>query len=159
MTLWGEDTGTSLVVLHRWHKGISLTPEEPKAIPAWVKLFRIPTDLAHNSEISFVASKFSRLLLTDAVSARQGRMDFVCVCIELDASKGFRREANFFKLDGSPYNVRAEYERVPLHCPTCCIFGHSAMSCPKRKPTTKVAVLTKQAASQPKSPAKLDSQR
>ena len=130
------------VILRRWYKDISFTPEEPKTIQAWVKLYGIPNDLTHVPRIRFVASRFTRPCLTDVVSAKQGCLDFTHICIKLDACKGICREANFYKSIGVPYKVKAKYEWIPLHYPTCCIFGNSTVSCPARKPTTKAVVST-----------------
>ena len=119
------------VILRRWHDGISLIPEEPKKMPVWIKLFGIPNTMAHVQGISFIASRFGRPLLTDAISAKQKRLDFARVCVELDAEKGICREGKFHKLNGETYTVKPEYEWMPLHCTTCQVFGHSMSNCQK----------------------------
>ena len=121
-----------LIILRQWHKGISLLPEEPKTIPAWVKLFGILSELMLVLGISFITRRFGTPLLTYAISAKQGHLDFACVYVELDAKAGIYKKADFFKSFGEPYFVKAKYEWVPLHCPSYQVFGHSPSNCQAR---------------------------
>ena len=119
-------------MLRRWFDGIKLTPEEPRKLPVWVKLFSIPESMFHVKAISFIASRFGRPLFTDFISAKQRRLDYARVCVELDATKGLCREGKFYKLSGEPYFVKPEYEWTPLHCPACQVFGHTKSNCPAK---------------------------
>ena len=121
------------VILRKWYDGISLTPEEPKSMPIWIKLYGIPNSMSHTKGISFIASRFGRPLHTDSISEGQRRLDYARVCVEIEATKGICREGKFNKSNGQPYIVKPVYERLPFHCPTCQVFGHMQTNCPARK--------------------------
>ena len=106
-----------------------MVPEEPTIVPTWVKLFDIPSELAHVAGIGFIASHFGKPFLTDAISARQGRLDYARICVEFHAAAEIRRKVHFFKASGEPYDVTAEYEWLPLRCGRCKVFGHSSGFC------------------------------
>ena len=99
-------------------------------ISTWVKLYGILNELAHVLGISFVASHFGQFLLTDAIFAKQGCLDFVQVCVKLDARLGISKETNFFKSSSEPYTVSMEYEWLPLLYPFYEIFKHFQSNCP-----------------------------
>ena len=117
------------IILRRWHSDISLEPKEPKTISIWTKLHGILSNMAHVRGISFVVARFGHPLITDTISAKQSRLDYARVCLDLDATKPLQQEAEFCKTSGHPYLVRAEYKWLSSHCHDYSVFRHSASSC------------------------------
>ena len=92
----------------------------------------MPNKLVHITSLSFIASKFGRPLLTDIVSAKQGRLNYVRVYVKLDLEKRITKKENFMKVSSKPYKVYAEYEWLPLHCNSYKAFSQMANNCQLR---------------------------
>ena len=81
------------VILRRWVRGMNMELEELKTILAWIKLNGIPSELMRALRLSFIASHLGHLLLTNVVSANQGRLNYARVCVEPNVECRLSKEA------------------------------------------------------------------
>lgn len=103
--------------------------EHPATIPAWVKIHKLPLECWTAECISRIASTIGKPLHVDIATAKQQRIDFGRVCIEVSA-KELPRDIQI-KLGHLSVKVDVEYQPPPK-CSVCNVFGHSCK--PKAAP-------------------------
>ena len=82
-----------------------------------MKPYGIPNELIHLQGINFIANRFGMPLLTNAVVAKQSRLDFIRVCIEQNVSNILAKEVKFYEVSEELYIMRIVYEWNPLIVP------------------------------------------
>ncbi|GAV92824.1 DUF4283 domain-containing protein/zf-CCHC_4 domain-containing protein, partial [Cephalotus follicularis] len=119
------------LALRIWSKDMSLSLDDCKAIPVWVKLKSVPVQYWNKEGLSYIASVLGRPLHMDANTTNKRVLAFARVCIEMSASSSFPDSITLELEDGSTTLIRVEYPWRPAACTLCKVFDHSNKSCPR----------------------------
>lgn len=127
---------SKVIVLQPWKEGVEFSKSDQLKIPIWVKLSQIPLSYWSDEGISYLASAIGRPLFTDEMTSKHDLMQFARVCIEVQASFSFPSSINVVVLNEETSEdiivpVSVEYQSRPPSCPSCKVFGHSPLKCPK----------------------------
>ncbi|XP_022024364.1 uncharacterized protein LOC110924678 [Helianthus annuus] len=127
--------------LNVWSPSVSLKKEGIKSIPVWVKLHNVPISVYTDDGLSLLASKIGTPKRLDSYTADMcaenwGRSSFARALIEVNADNELKDHiiVAIPKLDEDGYiteRINVEYEWKPHRCSTCCVFGHSDLTCAK----------------------------
>lgn len=124
------------IVLQKWQEGVEFSKSDCDKFPIWVKLSHIPLSYWSDEGISYIASAIGKPLFSDEMTTKNDFLNFARVCIEVDASSTFPSTINVVVLNEEKSKkisipVEVEYQSRPPSCPTCKVFGHSHLKCPK----------------------------
>ncbi|GAV70399.1 DUF4283 domain-containing protein/zf-CCHC_4 domain-containing protein, partial [Cephalotus follicularis] len=124
--IWGYH-----LTLRKLSKGMSLTLENRKSIPVWVKLFKIPVHFWTKMGLSYIVSVLGKPLHMDLNTTNRYALNFARVCIDMAASSSFPDSIILELEDGSKTTIGVEYPRRPASCNLCKVFDHSNKTCPR----------------------------
>lgn len=101
-----------------------------------MKLSQIPLSYWSAEGVSYIASGIGKPLFTDDITSKFNLLNFARVCIEVDASFSFPSSINVTVMNEETSEdiiipIEVEYQSRPPSCPTCKVFGHSPLKCPK----------------------------
>ncbi|XP_021991402.1 uncharacterized protein LOC110888172 [Helianthus annuus] len=137
--------------LNIWSPKVTLKKDSIKTVPIWVKLHNVPISVYTDDGLSLLASKLGVPKRLDSYTADMcvenwGRSSYARAMIELNADNELKDHITVAipKMDEDGFileRVKVEYERRPLRCSTCCLFGHDDNTCSK-KPNGKAKMVT-----------------
>ncbi|GJX05103.1 RNA-directed DNA polymerase, eukaryota, reverse transcriptase zinc-binding domain protein [Tanacetum coccineum] len=120
---------------------------EPNKLPLWVKFRNLPLETWSTKGISAIASRLGTPFIMDSVTAnmcnaRNGRVGFSRVLIEVEAGKGVPNQVDIMyknkdNIVTGKKTMKVEYDWVPHVCSYCNVFGHSVENCGCRPKTVK----------------------
>ncbi|XVF82969.1 hypothetical protein PTKIN_Ptkin16aG0095000 [Pterospermum kingtungense] len=120
------------LIIRKWEPRLRALDLDLKRIPVWVHLHDVPYELFTKKGLSYIASVIGHPLYMDKFIAKQQRLAYAKVCIELDAAREIPKLVKVRMKDGSLISVRVEVPWFPTRCQHCCIFGHGNKECPKK---------------------------
>lgn len=96
----------------------------------------IPLSYWSAEGISYIASGIGKPLCSDEITSKYDLLNFARVCIEVNASFTFPSSINVTVLNEDILEdiivlIEVKYQSRPPSCPTCKVFGHSPLKCPK----------------------------
>lgn len=116
------------IFLQPWKPGVEFSKIECSKIPFWVKLSQIPYPYWCAEGISFIANAIGKPLFANDLTSKLDR-------IEVDIMFSFPSSINVVVLNEDNEEiislVSIEYQSRPPSCPSCKVFGHSPLKCPK----------------------------
>ncbi|GAV91123.1 DUF4283 domain-containing protein/zf-CCHC_4 domain-containing protein [Cephalotus follicularis] len=110
---------------------MSLSLEDCKSIPVWVKLSKVPVQYWTKLEPSYNPSVLGRPLYMDSSTVNRYALSYARVCVDMLASSSFPKSILLELDDGATTNIEVEYPWKPLACTLCKVFDHSNKNCPK----------------------------
>ncbi|KAF9587518.1 hypothetical protein IFM89_003555 [Coptis chinensis] len=117
-------------VIRPWTDDLDSQRKEIQTVPVWVKM-DLPKILWTEKGISFVARRLGKPLCVDAATANRTRLNYVKVCIAVDASCKFPDHRKFNLGKGRIVDVTFDYPWIPSFCSKCVAFGYSSEKCNK----------------------------
>ena len=128
--------------LKTWSPNVALVKENVKKVSIWVKMHDVPIAAYTDDGLSMIATKLGNPKVLDSHTTSMcinawGRPSFARAIVEVDADNELKKTVSVAvpNIGGEGFTrttVRVEYEWNPPRCPGCCVFGHTADSCPKR---------------------------
>ncbi|KAJ6434806.1 hypothetical protein OIU84_000111 [Salix udensis] len=118
--------GGKAIILQQWHPQFVFDKNCISKLHVWVTLHGLPFTLWSRKGLSVAASVVGKPLSCDEPTFCCAGLDFVRVCVEIDAAKPL-----VYKYDlASPYpneplHIEVEYEWKPTRCDKCKLFGHA----------------------------------
>ncbi|GAV62122.1 DUF4283 domain-containing protein, partial [Cephalotus follicularis] len=83
--IWGYH-----LALRKWSKGMSLTLEDCKSIPVWVKLSKVPVQYWTKLGLSYIVSVLGKPFHMDVMSTTyRHALAFARVCVDMAATSTF----------------------------------------------------------------------
>ncbi|GAV78744.1 DUF4283 domain-containing protein [Cephalotus follicularis] len=110
--IWGYH-----LALRKWSKGMSLTLEDCKSIPVWVKLSKIPIQYWTKMGQSYIASVLGKPLHMDLSTTNQYALAFANVCIDMAATSSFPNSLLLELDNGTTTSIDMEYCGDQPHVP------------------------------------------
>lgn len=146
---------SKIIALQPWKEGVEYSKPECEKFPVWVKLSNIPLSYWSAEGISYIASGIGKPLFTDDMTSKLSLLNYARVCIEIEATFSFPPSISVVVLNDDSSDdivvpIDVEYQSRPPSCPSCKLFGHSLLKCPKSnlhwipkvQPTTVVSKTT-----------------
>ncbi|KAJ0903194.1 hypothetical protein HanPSC8_Chr08g0346201 [Helianthus annuus] len=133
-----------------WTPTTKLEKKEVKKVQVWVKIHEVPLAAYTEDGLSLIATTIGEPKMLDTFTTSMcidawGRSSYARALIEISAETEFREEITMAipEPDGEGFTketMYVEYEWSPHRCASCCVFGNSDETCPKkpRKPTNNV---------------------
>ncbi|GJR31830.1 zf-CCHC domain-containing protein [Tanacetum coccineum] len=149
----------SPLILNKWSVNMSLSKDDVKKVPVWVKMLKVPVVAYTEDGLSRITSQIGRPIMVDSFTSEMcdatwGRMGYARALIEISADKALKQEVVMAVPieDGAGHTlerIKLEYEWKPPLCLECHVFGHDSNSCPKKaheavKPSSNSGLETKQ---------------
>ncbi|GJT48804.1 hypothetical protein Tco_0974961 [Tanacetum coccineum] len=149
----------SPLILNKWSVNMSLSKDDVKKVPVWVKMLKVPVVAYTEDGLSRITSQIGRPIMVDSFTSEMcdatwGRMGYARALIEISADKALKQEVVMAVPieDGAGHTlerIKLEYEWKPPLCLECHVFGHDLNSCPKKaheavKPSSNSGLETKQ---------------
>ncbi|XP_071718553.1 uncharacterized protein [Rutidosis leptorrhynchoides] len=129
------------IILNVWSPNVSLTKEDLKKVPVWVKLHDVPLAGFTESGLSAIASKIGRPMMLDSYTSTMcveawGRPNFARAMVEVSATNDLKESVKVGTPNLENSNVTmdvvwVEYDWKPPRCSCCKVFGHKDNQCPK----------------------------
>ncbi|GKD79489.1 putative reverse transcriptase domain-containing protein [Tanacetum coccineum] len=112
----------SPLILNKWSVNMSLSKDDVKKVPVWVKMLKVLVVAYTKDGLSRITSQIGRPIMVDSFTSEMcdatwGRMGYARALIEI------RHTLERIKL---------EYEWKPPLCLECHVFGHDSNSFPKK---------------------------
>ncbi|GAV73967.1 DUF4283 domain-containing protein, partial [Cephalotus follicularis] len=106
--IWGYH-----LALRKWSKGMSLTLEDCKSIPVWVKLSRVPIQYWTKLGLSYIANVLGKPLHMDVSTTKRHALTFARVCVDMAATSTFPDNIILELEDGNTTTIGVEYPWRP----------------------------------------------
>lgn len=116
--------GGKHILLQEWSSYLTSDDTKITKVPVWIRLYGLPFMLMSHEGMGFAASVVGRPLTCDQSTYELTRLDYVRVCVELDAERPPLHKFHLQLPGHVPLAVEVEYEWKPKRCPQCCVFGH-----------------------------------
>ncbi|KAJ6889562.1 hypothetical protein NC652_030338 [Populus alba x Populus x berolinensis] len=121
--------GGKNIILQQWHPRFQFDKNKISTLPVWIRMHGLPFPLWSKQGLSLAASMIGRPLSCDEQTYNCTRLEYVRVCVEIDATLPFVREFDIDSpLSVDPITVTVDYEWKPARCDKCMVFGHSCSS-------------------------------
>ncbi|XVF40910.1 hypothetical protein PTKIN_Ptkin01aG0154800 [Pterospermum kingtungense] len=120
------------IIVRKWEPGMSSMVFNMSTVPVWFKLSNVPLEHFSQEGLGFIASGLGNPLYMDQITAKQQRLSYARVCVEIVAGKSIPRTLKVQMRDGGYHSVDVEIPWIPPSCGQCSIFGHSEKNCPKK---------------------------
>nr|GEV37170.1 hypothetical protein [Tanacetum cinerariifolium] len=132
----------SPLILNKWSVNMSLSNDDVKKVPVWVKMLKVPVMAYTEDGLSRITSQICRPIMVDSFTSEMcdatwGRMGYARALIEISVDKALKQEVVMAVPieDGAGHTlerIKLEYEWKPPLCLECHVFGHDLNSCPKK---------------------------
>ncbi|GAV90176.1 DUF4283 domain-containing protein [Cephalotus follicularis] len=124
--IWGYH-----LAIRKWNKGMSLTLEDCKSIPVWVKLSKVHVQYWTKLGLSYIVSVLGKPLYMDVITTNMHVLDFSWVCVDMETTSTFPDNIILELEDGNTTTIGVEYLWRPASCILCKFFYHSNKTCPR----------------------------
>ena len=92
----------------------------------------VPLELFTQKGISYIASALRKPLYMDSFIAKQQRLAYAKVCVEVEATMDIPSTIKVELRNGKSVTVYVEVPWMPVKCSQCSIFGHGDKTCPRK---------------------------
>ena len=118
------------LIVRKWEPGLQSLEFNMRKLPIWVHLGNVPLEIFTNKGLSYIASILGTPLYMDRITARQERLAYAKICVEIEACKEIPQTIEIVMGNGSTVTISVEVPWYPQNCSGCCIFGHNDKNCP-----------------------------
>ncbi|CAN0876755.1 hypothetical protein LINGRAHAP2_LOCUS11481 [Linum grandiflorum] len=126
--------GGSFLSVQRWTPDFFPSTARITKVASWVKLTELPLHHYNDNSLYAIASCIGNPLKLDHQTSLVSRGKYARVCIEIDTDQPLIPSIGWKRFD-----IKVEYESIPLICMHCGKVGHSISSCPVRPSKPAVA--------------------
>jgi hypothetical protein len=122
-----------LIILKKWSKKFNFDRDLLTSMPIWIRLPELSLRLWDKDAFSAIASLVGMPLKLDEPTAKETRLSYARILVEIKADAELPNEANITMYDGDSMVQKIEYEWIPPRCKSCKCFGHSVENCTVKK--------------------------
>ncbi|GAV64176.1 DUF4283 domain-containing protein/zf-CCHC_4 domain-containing protein [Cephalotus follicularis] len=124
--IWGYH-----LAIRKWSKGMSLTLEDCKSIPVWVKSSKVPVQYWTKLGLSYIASVLGKPLHMDVSTTNRHALAFARLYVDMATTSTFPDNIILELEYGNTTTIGVEYPWRPASCTLCKVFDHSNKTCPR----------------------------
>ncbi|KAL5718274.1 hypothetical protein ACHQM5_011194 [Ranunculus cassubicifolius] len=117
-----------IFIVQPWSPEIEVKRQQINVVPIWVRIYEIPKQLWTTEGLGFLASLIGTPKFVDDLTAKEERLEFARVCVEIGVETKIE-DIKKFRMNGKEEQVRLEYPWLPAVCTNCCRFGHLVEAC------------------------------
>ncbi|KAL9668371.1 hypothetical protein QQ045_002752 [Rhodiola kirilowii] len=117
------------LVLKHWSPDENYSLESVASLPVWVRFAGLAPHLRRADTLSLIASTVGRLLRIDGFTARNEKLMYARVLIEVFATNEFKKSVVIEGPNGVNFFQKIMYEWTPPRCSHYQSFGHSIQMC------------------------------
>ncbi|KAL9662984.1 hypothetical protein QQ045_027820 [Rhodiola kirilowii] len=117
------------LVLRHWSPDSNFSLERVISLPVWVRFPGLPPHLQRPALLSRLASTLGQPIRTDGFTARNEKLMYARVLVEIFATIEFKKSVVIKGLRGTNFVQKVIYEWTPLSCDHCQCFGHFRQAC------------------------------
>ncbi|XP_060201116.1 uncharacterized protein LOC132629783 [Lycium barbarum] len=133
------------LILKPWTPDFNFSEEFPTEIPLWVKLPQLPMNCWGSNSLSRISSSIGTPIYADECTAKQTRVSFARMLIEINITKPLPDEIKVLDPNGKLFTQPVTYDWRPLYCEVCQSIGHkcspvtapAAQARPRRRATRR----------------------
>ncbi|XP_060195078.1 uncharacterized protein LOC132624291 [Lycium barbarum] len=122
------------LVLQFWTPEFDFHEEYPRTMPLWVKFPTLPMIYWGPRTLGNIASRLGNPLFADECTAKQSRVSYARVLVDMDVTQELPREVQIVDFKGNSFRQDVVYEWCPKYCPKCLKYGHICADEIKRGP-------------------------
>ncbi|KAJ0445679.1 putative transcription factor interactor and regulator CCHC(Zn) family [Helianthus annuus] len=133
------------LVVKKWEVGVNLEKTEPAKVPVWITFKNVPLELWNVKGLCEIASCIGQPLLFDNVTVekckqKKGMSGFARILVEIPVMEVMPDKVRAFYVQednkfGASVDVLVEFQKVPVSCSHCKVFGHKFEDCNHRELT------------------------
>lgn len=112
------------IVIKLWSPDFDLKTEFLIEIPIWVKFPKLPINSWGAKSLSSIASTIGTPLYADSCTAKQTRISFARILIEVNVTKPLPDEVEVMDPTGRFFQQPVLYDWKPNFCEKCMKIGH-----------------------------------
>ncbi|XP_075103846.1 uncharacterized protein LOC142178405 [Nicotiana tabacum] len=112
------------IILKQWTTYFDFEKEFTIEIPLWIKLPKLPLNCWGNNSLSRIASSIRTPMYADECTAKQIRVSYARMLIEVDVTKPRLDEINVEDPNGRVFRQPIIYDWKPIFCEKCQVIGH-----------------------------------
>ncbi|WMV59334.1 hypothetical protein MTR67_052719 [Solanum verrucosum] len=105
------------IILKSWSIDFDLSKEFPTEIPLWIKFPNLPMTCWSKDSLSRIASTVGKPVYADECTAKQTRISFSQMLIEVNVSNPLPDEITVLESNGRQIKQVATYDWRPKFCP------------------------------------------
>ncbi|KAG5583273.1 hypothetical protein H5410_053900 [Solanum commersonii] len=112
------------IVLKAWTASFNFEEEFPTEIPLWVKFPKLPLNCWSGNSLSRIASQAGTPIYADECTAKQTRISFARMLIEVNLTKPLPHDIAVMDPNGRVFTQAVEYDWKSLFYDKCQTIGH-----------------------------------
>ncbi|XVF83645.1 hypothetical protein PTKIN_Ptkin16aG0506500 [Pterospermum kingtungense] len=113
-------------------------------VPLWVHLVNVPLEAFNRTTSIYIASALGKPLYMDRITAKQQRLAYVKICVEVDALQEIPKVIHVEMREGRTVQVQVDILWYPQRCRHCKFFGHNTKNYVKKLVVAKEVWVPKQ---------------
>ena len=126
-----------LLMIKRWHKGMTATNIKWDTASIWVQIWGAPFDMISSVVATRIGSRLGVVEEVEKWRRQEEQNLFMRVRVALPITKPLRCGAYIAGTDGERTWVTFKYERLPMFCHFCGLLGHDIQHCAGHYATEK----------------------
>ncbi|XP_019255020.1 PREDICTED: uncharacterized protein LOC109233591 [Nicotiana attenuata] len=112
------------VILKQWTTDFDFEKEFPTEIPLWVRFPKLPLNCWGKNSLRRIASSIGTPMYADECTAKQMRVSYARMLIEVDVTKPLKEEIRVEDPNGKTFLQSIIYDWKPKFCEKCQTIGH-----------------------------------
>ncbi|XP_019241976.1 PREDICTED: uncharacterized protein LOC109227676 [Nicotiana attenuata] len=112
------------IILKQWIADFDFEKEFPTEIPLWIRFPKLPLNCWGVNSLSRIASSIGTPMYADECTAKQLRVSYARMLIEVDMTKPLKDEIIVEDSNGKTFLQSVIYDWKPKFCEKCQIIGH-----------------------------------
>lgn len=112
------------MIVKKWSINFDFKDEILRVIPVWIRLPSLPLHCWGEETLSRIVSAVGVPVLTDECTAKQLKVSYARVFVEIDVTKEFVKEITIRDNNGREFTQKAIPEWRPFFCQKCNKLGH-----------------------------------
>lgn len=117
------------LVVNDWNPETARNPTDFSAMPLWVDLKSVPSNLFSDTGLRFLGSITGNFVKLHPNIERCTRLDVACLLVEVNLHKPLIEHINFNDSGGQKVDVQVAYPWLPPRCSKCQKRGHLNKAC------------------------------
>lgn len=117
------------MILKQWEPEFQMIKKTTNNIPIWVNFPGLPIQYWMMENLGRIASSIGNPICTDKLTAKEARISYARMLIEMDVSQPLPETVLIETADGKHREQKLSYDWQPSFCQDCLQIGHGTWEC------------------------------